>query len=119
MFEKMKQAWRRDPYNFAAVMTATVGFLAWAAPIYPGIGVNTGLCGYRLISPDPSYSFLDLIFLSIGFGCPETGSTTADGVFRVSGSEDWFSLQRIPAVIFFFAVSAFFFFLAGRKSRKR
>jgi|LakMenEpi03Aug12_release.lakeMendotaPanAssembly.Ray.scaffolds.fasta_scaffold305731_2 hypothetical protein len=114
MIERIRQYWHRDPFFFAAVLAVAVGFLCWAAPTSPGVGYYSGS---GLGDGGCEGHGLSLLVVEIQVSCV----TTYDGIEYSIGSSSsygWFLLERLPAIVFFFALGAFLFFLGNRQGRR-
>jgi hypothetical protein len=114
VIERIRRYWQSDPYSFAGSLAITLGFLCWAAPLSPGIGygaaasLGDGSCEGHALS---------LLVVEVRAYC----ENTYDGVkysLSTLTSRDWFSLERLQAIAFFFALGAFLFFLGHRQGRR-
>ncbi len=106
MFEKLKQAWKRDPLAVLGVGSAVVAFLLWAMPS-PSFGIS--FSQYRCDNGMSGGSAYSLVVVQVISGCLD------DRYDRVIGAEGWFTLERLPAIVSSLALGAFLFYVSVRR----
>jgi hypothetical protein len=111
MISELKKLWQSDRLGVLAVGSVAIGFLCWALPLSPGIGINSG-DAYECWIDGRYGTFLriDLLFGGFHQRCE---------VIEIRLSQDWFTFERLSATIFFFVLGAFMFFMGNRHTVKR
>jgi hypothetical protein len=100
VLKRLKQEWQHDPFRVAALVTVSLGFASWAAPMnFTNIAFSTTSCiSSRLVQGERTE--FSLLLVEFFAGC---------GELRIYFAEGWFQFDRLPAVLFFFTLAAFFF----------